>query len=183
MLSASAPTRYNRRRPLIVAAIVSLLLHSALFVGLRREMPAPPEPTSHVLEARLLPMPPSPIVEEVIKPSPKVVQKPIKPRKKPVLAKPDVTLPVPQQAPVNMEAPPPGAIGNIPPTPSASSVEALPIPGPAPAAEESTSQASPLPSRLLIRFAVYLGGLKAGEAEYRWEQSGGRYDLQSFVKT
>jgi len=58
----------------------------------------------------------------------------------------------------------------------------LPIPGPAPVAEENTPQASPLPDRLLIRFAVYVGGLKAGEAEYRWEQSGGRYDLQSFVK-
>jgi len=81
------------------------MLHGALFMGVRWEMPEPPAPTPHVLEARLLPMPLSSVVEPAIKPPAKVAPKPSpKPRTKSVAAKPDVALLAPQQTPMNMEA-------------------------------------------------------------------------------
>ena len=165
------------RRTLVIACVVSGFIHLALILNLQVEAPEQEAPAPHVIEARLAPMKPvEPVVES---PTPVVVSPPEKPKHR--ARRIPRTLPEHVESPVEMQAPAetPPIVEQAPPAESPvatePSVEAPPV--------AEAPQAGSLPSRLLIRFSVSWGGLSAGQAEYRWERTGNRYDLQSFTKT
>ena len=175
----------NWRLPLLVACAVSVVVHLILIASVRVEPPTRDEPVLRTLEARLAPM--KPIEQE--KPSANLSEpqkskpretKPLVPQKpvKHVLKNEDATL-LPLDASENTA---PSAVEE----PSPSEAEA-PVAEVKSLGNEETAKQVPkttsLPNQLLIRFSVSWGGLKAGQADYKWERQGSRYNLEAFTKT
>ncbi|MES2355222.1 MAG: DUF3108 domain-containing protein [Pseudomonadota bacterium] len=176
----------NWRLPLIVACVVSVIAHLTLIASLHVEAPERDVPVSRTLEARLVPMKPiepakpTANLPEPQKPEPKK-SKPVVPRKqvKPVLKNAEVaSLPIEDSS------------ADVAP-PVVEEIQSVEEEAPAPIEESPNKELAaklapetiPLPNQLLIRFAVSWGGLKAGQADYKWERQGSRYNLEAFTKT
>ncbi|GAB2181795.1 hypothetical protein DLREEDagrD3_20180 [Denitratisoma sp. agr-D3] len=155
-----------RRRGLLAALLLSLLLHLALVTSPGWHLGLLTAETPELLEATLAPPPPPP------------APKPAPPK------------PAPRPAPSVASTPVPGSVSTAAPTPPATPVAAEPSPPPAlqAKAEEAPEAPIPLPRRGKIRFGVYKGAsgersLLVGRAIHEWQHDGKRYRLSATTET
>jgi hypothetical protein len=170
--SLSAPPRPRVRRALVVALVLSALIHLAWTFWPVRE---PSVPDATVLSATLTEMPAPPKVEA----KPSAVRPKAKPRPRRVEPPPTPTPEVASEAAVESTAE-----TSIAPSASTSAA-AEPAPSaPAPEPPLAESRVPELPARLDLSYKVLLGthGFLIGDATYRFEHDGNRYAIATVAQ-
>lgn len=170
---------WRPRRAFVVALAVSVVVHLA-FSFWPAEPPQTPETQALLATLTELPPPPRPVTEP---PKPKPKPKRARSRPAPVIA-PEAQPAVVEEAPLTATAPMPDATPVDAPADVSSDV---PIASPAPVVAEETLPPEPLPElptrtlppRVDLVYRVSLGtqGFYIGDATYRFEHSGNRYEI------
>lgn len=167
------------KRILLIALLISLLIHVVLLTGVKLSFPENDEPESSVIEARLIPLPAPAPKPAPVKAKPTPVRPP-KPRPPPVI--PEIhpendALSVPA-IPAEPETPlEPGF--TLPPTlPSEAVSENETIPA------RDLPTLNNLPGKLEIQYKLLKGidGFGIGKASYVWLVKDGRYTITSITE-
>lgn len=167
------------KRILLIALLISLIIHVVLLTGVKLSFPENDEPESSVIEARLIPLPApeAPPKAAAVKPKPK----PAPPKPKPQPASPETH---PENEPLAV----PAITAETPPQEPGI---AVPPALPSEVAPENTAEAAHelptlnnLPGKLEIQYKILKGidGFGVGKASYVWLAKDGRYTITSITE-
>ncbi len=171
--TAKASRRLNGKRSryvLLGALVLSLLLHGLLLGGFSFSLPQlAPALESQPLQARLVPLPPKPLI-----PPPRAPAHFPSSQKTTTPHAPATTLALAQPAPVAIR----------PLAPPAAATPAAPAVASPPAQAQPTPGLNPLPAHFELQYRIFLGdqGIPLGHASYVWIADDNRYTLVSITQ-